>query len=1031
MAIKLNIQTPSEFINPLLAKRAVVDSNLENFKDYLANLRKVNQNESEEHQKNAVRDFLKNSFGYDINTKGNIDWAISKNGNVEVIIEAKRLDNRIEMITQGNANKKALQEAIKYFFDERDSGNINLKHIIVLTVFEWFVFDAKDFERLFWNDRDFKKIYKDYTNPASLLSKTGDVYSEIGKLLASKKANLIDDIEIDCAYVDLRPTKTHTQKELIAIYKLLSIDSLLKEFNPNDANSLNREFYNELLYILGLEEVKDKGKKLIAKSQNPQEGSFFENITNKLGQYRKPSDFESVVGLIIIWINRILFLKLLEAQIIRWDKEAKKFLDIKTIGDFDMLESFFFDILGYRQNERRHKDFAYIPYLNSSLFEFHQFEKNLISLANLSDDTKMDYYAKTVIRDSSSKRKSGEVSTLRYLFEFLDAYSFGDEGGSEITKEYKPLISASVLGLIFEKINGYKDGSFYTPSFITMYMSRESLRKSIIDKFNEAFDNMGAKDFEEIKSYCEKHSHKKEFFNQANSIIDSLKICDPAVGSGHFLVSMLDEIIYTKAELGLFKLPRGVRIKLENDELIAMLEGEVFEYRKPKDFEDSNHQLQKLLFEEKKRIIENQLFGVDINPNSANITRLRLWVELLKNAYYHEDGTLETLPNIDINIKTGNSLISRYGLTDEITVPNIKNAIEEYKQLVNDYKEGHFASKQELQNKIEDIKTMFSLTFSDNSKEVQNYKKVLKEYVKEYGMQELDKTQQLDALEFNMGLHASLFGDELSSVQKRAKEKLFDKLSMEAKAVQEYKSGAIYKNAFEWRFEFPEVLDSEGNFVGFDIIIGNPPYIQLLIDRYGTSGGRLNTYIFFIHLTKEILSINGYISFIIPNTILTQEYYTYTREFLISKMKLIEIAYLEEMAFEDAIVETVIIACQNKVDTKYNINEILLKHTTKEQIKNFNSTDIIENHNYSFQVTIDSIASKLKASNLIALNCVCEINQGIALKGDKSLSIKYDNNKSTYYKVLDGKNINKYLIEWDNVYLDYSLDRIHSCKKSF
>ena len=95
---------------------------------------------------------------------------------------------------------------------------------------------------------------------------------------------------------------------------------------------------------------------------------------------------------------------------------------------------------------------------------------------------------------------------------------------------------------------------------------------------------------------------------------------------------------------------------------------------KPKDYKNPTHKLQKMLFEEKQRVIENQLFGVDLNPNSTQITKLRLWIELLKNSFYDENSkTLVTLPNIDINIKTGNSLISRFDLNGEIKINNIKH----------------------------------------------------------------------------------------------------------------------------------------------------------------------------------------------------------------------------------------------------------------------------------------------------------------------------------------------------------------------
>ncbi len=150
--------------------------------------------------------------------------------------------------------------------------------------------------------------------------------------------------------------------------------------------------------------------------------------------------------------------------------------------------------------------------------------------------------------------------------------------------------------------------------------------------------------------------------NEANEITDSLKICDPAVGSGHFLVSALNEMIAVKSELRILQDRKGRRLReyqaeVANDELIVTDEdGELFKYN-PKNRE--SQRVQETLFHEKQTIIENCLFGVDINPNSVKICRLRLWIELLKYAYYKSGNELETLPNIDINIKCGNSLITR------------------------------------------------------------------------------------------------------------------------------------------------------------------------------------------------------------------------------------------------------------------------------------------------------------------------------------------------------------------------------------
>jgi type II restriction/modification system DNA methylase subunit YeeA len=121
---------------------------------------------------------------------------------------------------------------------------------------------------------------------------------------------------------------------------------------------------------------------------------------------------------------------------------------------------------------------------------------------------------------------------LEYIFEFLNAYNFSSDQKAEIQKNNKTIINAAVLGLIFEKINGYKDGSFYTPSFITTFISREILKSTIIQKFSKSL-NTKIDNFEQLKDLIE--YSKPEERQKANDIINSIKICDPAVGSGHLL----------------------------------------------------------------------------------------------------------------------------------------------------------------------------------------------------------------------------------------------------------------------------------------------------------------------------------------------------------------------------------------------------------------------------------------------------------------------------------------------------------------
>ena len=220
-------------------------------------------------------------------------------------------------------------------------------------------------------------------------------------------------------------------------------------------------------------------------------------------------------------------------------------------------------------------------------------------------------------------------------------------------------------------------------------MCKETIRRAVFQKFNET-KGWNCEDFEALYN-------KIEDAKEANAIINSVKICDPAVGSGHFLVSALNEMIAIKHDLKVLVDREGKRLKeyqvdIVNDELIVTNEdGLPFTYN-PKSKE--SQRLQETLFHEKQTIIENCLFGVDINPNSVKICRLRLWIELLKNAYYKTDVTssgvemLETLPNIDINIKCGNSLIARFGLDADLkeALKKSKLKIEDYKRAVDQYR---------------------------------------------------------------------------------------------------------------------------------------------------------------------------------------------------------------------------------------------------------------------------------------------------------------------------------------------------------
>jgi hypothetical protein len=509
---------PKKALNKAFLKVKPNRIEIEKFKaNLIALIDQTNDLESEEFHKNLVIDFLKKTY-YDtkhfINTKGRNDLVIHNGQNatstVGVIIETKKPTNKTEMISAKKLNKKAFQELVLYYLRERITHkNIEVKYLVATNINEWYIFDATLFERLFAQDKNFVKQFIDFEEGRMADTKTDFFYKQIAE-------PFIDEIssEIEYTYFNIQdfqnPLRNNDKADdnsLIALFKLLSPEHLLKLPFANDSNSLDKRFYSELLHIIGLTETKEGSKKLIErnKADNRHTGTLLEDAIiqldslDKLSRLDRPSQygnshqdrlFNVALELSITWINRILFLKLLEAQLISYHKGDKSFsfLKLEKIKNFDDLNSLFFQVLA-RKHEERNSDvkkiFEKVPYLNSSLFDPTELEQLTLFISNLKDNKTIPIISSTVLKDQTGKKRNGNLTTLEYLFEFLDAYDFSSEGTEEIQEDNKTLINASVLGLIFEKINGYKDGSFFTPGFITMYMCRETIRRAVVQKFNE------------------------------------------------------------------------------------------------------------------------------------------------------------------------------------------------------------------------------------------------------------------------------------------------------------------------------------------------------------------------------------------------------------------------------------------------------------------------------------------------------------------------------------------------------------------
>ncbi|WP_187949516.1 class I SAM-dependent DNA methyltransferase [Helicobacter pylori] len=1060
---------------------------LEAFKTAFDDFLETNPQENENHQNDAFNDLLKGVFKYKVKPTKKIDSAIlNENNKVEVIIEFKALKNPNEFIKKCDLNVKALHESLLYYLIERRKGNNNLKHLILGTIKELYIIDADEFE-VFNKDKEIQKAFENCHD-----KKGNDTSTEAFYDACQKRLNELDR-SLKYHHIPLK------KENLALIYQALSPNFLLKIPKYSDANTLNKDFYEELLYILGLEEQNDKGKILIKQSHTQN------SLSDALKEKYKDLDDEEVMALLIAWNNRILFLRLLESLLISFKHFKKPFLTTENFKDFNDLNTLFFEVLAKKNSERslnkEDKILEKIPYLNSSLFDKTPLELKGHEIKWL-NNKRLEIYPKSVLKKYEDYQKEKALPLLEYFFKFLHVYDFTTtpkDIKDNQNKSESRLINPSVLGLVFEKLNGYKEGSFYTPSFITSYMCKESITPIVLDKFNAIYQ-WGCKDLEALREKIDRNFSNEKAKEYLNTLL-TLRVCDPAVGSGHFLVSALNEMVWVAYELGLIASLYRHSLRLENDEIIIHTpENKIFNYTKAHSENDPHHHIQKELFELKKSIIENCLFGVDINPNSCEITKLRLWIELLKYSYYiFEDGkntnNLETLPNIDINIKCGNSLISRFALKDKALLKTEKNKnleyyIAEYKELVKIYKDPKILEslthpikdsnavrkyakerlyqelaqnpnkdfKKALNDRIEKIKEAFKLTLEPPQKELK-FKKFLKEHLELYGKSILEETNdnglELEALALEKKMaHEGLFHDYTPYPKLDKTDKVVGLEHFNRYVLTSYKDlqdeNERYANALEWRFEFPEVLDDEGNFLGFDCIIGNPPYIRqehikdlkpLLAKQYQDFyNSSSDIYTYFFALAFNLLKEKGFSAFITSNKYARAKYGAKLRELLLKKTTIVSYMELNALkVFESATVDTSIMSFIKQPPLKES--DFKYYEPTPNDKENLKSTPHLpmkqnalstESFIFANAVLLD-LRDKIESVGTPLKDWGIQINYGIKTGANEAFIIptekrdailnacktqeEREHTEALIKPILRGKDIKRYSYEWAHLWV--------------
>ncbi|MFD1556837.1 Eco57I restriction-modification methylase domain-containing protein [Paraburkholderia silviterrae] len=418
---------------------------------------------------------------------------------------------------------------------------------------------------------------------------------------------------------------------------------------------LDADFYAGLLQIAGLEESVASGKTVVARCAPDERrpGALVElaiacieareaRAVNAASAHyqacaldRETLTFRTALRLCIAWIGRVMFLKLLEARllVLHDGDPAYAFVRSEHIPTFAALDALCREVLGNSAAEGgTPRRYPHLPRFHGPMFEPTDLAEHAITVGSL--DSALAPHAH---------------NTVTELLDFLDAFEFGFDAYADAnTRADKKRVDAATLGLVFEKLNGYRDGAWYTPGSVAMFLAREAIAGAVLGRFNR------------VKGWhCTTIDQLSESIrdrDEARAIFAALRVCDPAVGTGHLLASALDELLAIKSRLGLFDdredhALAGLRIEALEDRLVIERAKDGTRAEQPR--------IDAALYREKRAIVECNLFGVDIDAQALGLARLRLAFELLAHAAYDDEGSFATLPNLEAHLKQGNAALGR------------------------------------------------------------------------------------------------------------------------------------------------------------------------------------------------------------------------------------------------------------------------------------------------------------------------------------------------------------------------------------
>lgn len=725
--------------------------------------------------------------------------------------------------------------------------------------------------------------------------------------------------------------------EFLEIKKAFSVEALSDDFF-----SAYRKQYAEFVKFLTGKEYVKKGNKWVEQETGEPDAQYFTSFKE---------DDKLVRDYIKKMMGRIVFLYFLQSK--GWLAGNLHYMhDLfydasdEVKGDFldKVLEPMFFGLLNTKLEDR-----SSAPLVNE------------VGVKYIPNADEIPYLNGGLFQ----QEKIDEVESVfpagmfQSLFDFFDSYNFtideNDPNDAEVG------VDPEMLGKIFENLlEDNKDkGAFYTPKEIVRYMCQESLTAYLQTDIDDAEVKEHIANYVKTNDVEELGGASSELAMSIDQKLIDVKICDPAIGSGAFPMGLLRELYACRKSIEIFEEDNAADIK--------------------------------------RHIIQNNIYGVDIEKGAVDIARLRFWLALII-----DEKEPMPLPNLDFKIMQGNSLLESYkGVDLDVTSKKLKTG-KDTKKTRGVLSLGF--EETDVQKTIQDlVKSYFSIT--DHTLRAQRRQQIDK-YVKDY---------------------IKICAEGNHEVQDAV-----DKLEIPN------------NQFFLWHTYFADVFEQGG----FDIVIGNPPYGVSIKDDYRkavvASWGNVpdyEIYYYFIVLAAPLLKEKGIMSYIIPNTFLFNTFAKHFREMLVEKWNVLEILDCTKFPiFESAVVRNAINLFQKDSEGSKQVGYRNTANVTSfsdllEREREFMTVEslLAMNQNwglaYFLPTSIRNVVNLISSSPLTVKDVFPEISQGLIAydkyKGQSEEIIKSRAYHSFIYKDglkkwLWGEDVTRYNLTWNGKeYIDY------------